>query len=389
MLVEDYSFPRDEAMDISDLISQLSSLKSDHEDWFEEYPISDLIDLDSSSSQQHSQSYFDHLTFIPSLEDQLSSHKKSKCWILNCESSILESEVVVKAHGNWEGIEREHGNLEKIKNAIKNDHQMKNYVVFCYGPPLQNLLTTLLHGIALDKGGENLEEYLKTTSSALNENDRIALGDNFIEIVSTVHESGLVWMDCKLSNVVRFHFSLPEWRGIDFEHSLEVGEEIPSHHGCTVLYAPPELVYFCSENEQEEGEERKESLVASISMDMWSVGVCLVEIGTGESWLRMMDVRSKEELIELYRNDQELEERLSNLINIKLQNNKWAHLRNLLAKLLKIDPLTRLSCVDDVKSKSYFSHGRITEDINQLRLNRRIEKKVDDTLQGVENLQMK
>jgi len=37
MLKEDYSFPRDEAMDISDLISQLSSLKSDHEDWFEEY----------------------------------------------------------------------------------------------------------------------------------------------------------------------------------------------------------------------------------------------------------------------------------------------------------------------------------------------------------------
>jgi len=39
-------------MDISDLISQLSSLKSDREDWFEEYSISDLIDLDSSSSQQ-------------------------------------------------------------------------------------------------------------------------------------------------------------------------------------------------------------------------------------------------------------------------------------------------------------------------------------------------
>ena len=31
-----YSIEFDEAMDISDLISQLSSLKSDHEDWFEE-----------------------------------------------------------------------------------------------------------------------------------------------------------------------------------------------------------------------------------------------------------------------------------------------------------------------------------------------------------------
>ena len=51
-LETNYSIEFDEAMDISDLISQLSSLKSDHEDWFEEYPISDLIDLDSSSQQQ-------------------------------------------------------------------------------------------------------------------------------------------------------------------------------------------------------------------------------------------------------------------------------------------------------------------------------------------------
>ena len=44
MLIQDYLFPRDEAMEISDLISQLSSLKADYEDWFEEYPLSDLID---------------------------------------------------------------------------------------------------------------------------------------------------------------------------------------------------------------------------------------------------------------------------------------------------------------------------------------------------------
>jgi len=49
LMVKDYAFPRDEAMDISDLISQLSSLKLDHEDLFEEYPLSDLINLYNQS----------------------------------------------------------------------------------------------------------------------------------------------------------------------------------------------------------------------------------------------------------------------------------------------------------------------------------------------------
>ena len=49
-LKNSYNCDPDEAMDISDIISQLSSLKSDHEDWFEEYPIVDLIDLNQISS---------------------------------------------------------------------------------------------------------------------------------------------------------------------------------------------------------------------------------------------------------------------------------------------------------------------------------------------------
>ena len=51
-MVEDYSIAFDEAMDISDLISQLSSLKSDHEDLFEEFPLSDLINLHNKQQLQ-------------------------------------------------------------------------------------------------------------------------------------------------------------------------------------------------------------------------------------------------------------------------------------------------------------------------------------------------
>ena len=94
----------------------------------------------------------------------------------------------------------------------------------------------------LEKGGVDLESYLKSNYSHLSEVHKLFLAHSLLTIVRSTHQSNMVWVDCKLSNIVRFHSSLPEWRGIDFEHSLEVGEEIPSHHGCTVLYAPPELV---------------------------------------------------------------------------------------------------------------------------------------------------
>jgi len=81
------------------------------------------------------------------------------------------------------------------------------------------------------------------------------------------------------SYIVRFLSSFPEWRGIDFEHSVEVGEEIPSHHGFTVLYAPPELVRWLYGSSSGGGR-----LMSSKSMDMWSVGVCLMEIASGEDF---------------------------------------------------------------------------------------------------------
>jgi len=136
MIREDYAFPRDEAMDISDLISQLSSLKLDHEDWFEEYPISDLIGSSSSSQStrtpissphQPSQSSFDHFTFIPSLEDQIEEGGVlGRCWIVNDHHSAIHQDVIVKISSNLQNLQQEHHNLLHLNSSSSSSNLVIN-----------------------------------------------------------------------------------------------------------------------------------------------------------------------------------------------------------------------------------------------------------------------
>ena len=111
--------------------------------------------------------------------------------------------------------------------------------------------------------------YLKFNYSQISEVGKLSLAESLVTIVRSIHQSNMVWVDCKLSNVVRFHSSLPEWRGIDFEHTLVVWRLVKRFFLLwlyTVLYAPPELVRWLYGSSS--GGER---LVSSKSMDMWSV----------------------------------------------------------------------------------------------------------------------
>jgi len=115
-LKHSYEVLPDEAMDILDLISQLSSLKSDHEDWFEEYPISDLIDLNQMSSPFPSNSStINNLTFSPPLKDQLEDVKLGENLILDGYDLVLNRDVKVKMSDDVDKLRRECDNLKELR----------------------------------------------------------------------------------------------------------------------------------------------------------------------------------------------------------------------------------------------------------------------------------
>jgi len=57
------------------------------------------------------------------------------------------------------------------------------------------------YGIVLEKGGVDMERYLKSNYSQIPEVHKLSLAESLVTIVRSIHQSNMVWMDCKLSNV--------------------------------------------------------------------------------------------------------------------------------------------------------------------------------------------
>ena len=411
-LESNYQLDGVDAMKISDQINQLIQLKSQHESLFEEYSISDLIDTSSSQQQQpissslpspptnnNNSSTFQHLTFTPSLEDQIMGNPSGRSFITSAHISLINQDVIVKISSNISNLQNEHENLSQLNQFIQSNNNLQHHVIGVYGELLENITThpsthEPLHGIVLEKGGENMEEYLKNEPN-LSDNDKISLCEKVIDCVRLIHSCGLVWMDCKLSNMVRF-FRSPDWRGLDFEHSLRGGASISSNHGFTPLYAPPELMRYLRRGEvRDDGEERKggdssfqsqSTLTASKSMDMWSVGVCILEIITREDLVTLLGMNSNEELETFYceGSDEEIEGKLSSLLDGLLVGEENRYLMKLLGKLLILTPSTRPSSTS-VKNDPFISHKKgkttIASQKAVLKVNERLEGIQEDISQ--------
>jgi len=370
MLLVDFSIKKWEATDMSDLISQLSSLKSDHEDWFEEYPIQVLIDLNQISSPFFSpsnSSTINNLTFSPPLKDQLEDVKLGENLILDGYDLMLNRDVKVKVSNDDDKLRRECENLKELRrfHEERGKEGDEKYFMEVLRDEVEELVVeegVMVYGMVMERGVENMNRFLYSKHQWLNDNERVCLGESLVKIVSLVHESGKVWMDCKLSNVVYFPTDYPEWKGIDFEYTLDEGVEIPSDHGCTIAYAPPELVRYLFVEEEEKKGKDYQTLISSKSMDMWSVGVCLLEIVTGEGLGENLElVGGKDGLREFYclKSDKEIDERIGKMLMRKLREEKYRHLKRLLGELLVVDGEERLK-IGEVVDHAFLSRDKGT-----------------------------
>jgi len=133
--------------------------------------------------------------------------------------------------------------------------------------------------------------------------------------------------------------------------------------------------YLFNEGEEKKGEDDS-TLLSSKSMDMWSVGVCLLEIVTGEGLGENLKlVGGKDGLREFYclKSDKEIEEKIRKMLIRKLREEKYRYLKRILGELLVVDGEERLK-IGEVVDHAFLTRDKGT---TTKRMMNRLERELD------------
>jgi len=130
-----------------------------------------------------------------SLEDQIEDGGVfGRCWIVNAHHSNIHQDVIVKISSNLQNLQQEHHNLLRLNSSSSSS----SLVINVYDDVLE---LGGRYGIVLEKGGVDMERYLKSNYSHISEVHQLFLAESLVTIVRSIHQSNMVWVDCKLSNV--------------------------------------------------------------------------------------------------------------------------------------------------------------------------------------------
>ena len=351
-----------EAKRLSSLIVQLKQAKDQLGSDFEELP----FEAPSSSSQHTDQKEQDqpslgqHEVIFQDIKintRQLLSRLADRTCILKTAHDMRgDQEVVVKAFASLSGAERELANLRRLGRS--SGGLVVSVVVSQVLESFWVEGERHFHGVVMEKGQQNLEQFLQAERDDLDFTQLHVMGKRLIAILDHFEQCGLVWNDCKLSNFVRFltgnKFVL---KAIDVEHAVEVGssvcgeedeEESKDQHqndqyGFTTCYAAPEVLRWSY------GQPRHAQLEASFLFDSWSLGVCLLELHTGRdlaSHLRKngTDARGVSQYVRyvLDTDNRQLDEDIRAKIDEVIEDDTAdkRHLKSLLRKLLTTNVLS-------------------------------------------------
>ena len=112
------------------------------------------------------------------------------------------------------------------------------------------------------------------------------------------------------------------------------------------------------------GGRKRRALTASSAMDMWSLGVCLLEMATGHDLAFHLEVGEGNDAMRAFvcsSSDAEVQERVNGMLRRVLgERRDGGALKRVLQGLLCVDPSLRLSAAACL-NKSFFSRGRTTE----------------------------
>ncbi|CAG8498742.1 16438_t:CDS:10, partial [Racocetra persica] len=165
------------------------------------------------------------------------------------------------------------------------------------------------------------------------------------QAIHYLHTHNVAHLDIKPGNFVHEKDDLTSWRLVDFEAARFVGEEWVDD--CSPMYCPPEVLNAAHNNQ---------SIVASTSMDIWSLGCIIFELYTNTPLFY-----SEEEAIDKLTKSFAKGE----LVDFPLNKIPDQQARNILSKMLAIKPSERISCEQILRS-AFLNSGLDTKQLTSL-----------------------
>jgi serine/threonine protein kinase len=201
------------------------------------------------------------------------------------------------------------------------------------------------NAIALEAGESNLFLLLQRGGPLRGAELRTIAGD-MLHALRQIHESGLVWTDCKLQNFicVRDRSTLRA-KAIDFESCVENGESLAD---LSPVSSPPELARALLARENPPPSATSEG-------DVWALGLSLLALSTNvlpaPMRLGLSPAQVFEATLSMYDGAASGEDRVESYL--RAVNNPM--LRRLLSKMLALEPKQRLSASQALASPYFWS----------------------------------
>ncbi|CAG8624862.1 3071_t:CDS:2, partial [Ambispora gerdemannii] len=190
---------------------------------------------------------------------------------------------------------------------------------------------------------QSLDSFILSESSSMDMLFIKVIIKSLTNAIHYLHIHNVAHLDIKPGNFVHEPGDVSKWRLIDFEAARFVGEETVDD--CSPLYCSPEVLHSAL---------TQSPVIATTSMDMWSLGCIIYELYTHTPLFYSSD-EAIEKLTRSYAHGQ--------LIDLPLNRIADIQARNMSEKLLTIKPSNRISCEQILRS-AFLNSGLDTKQLS-------------------------
>ncbi|CAG8582353.1 3143_t:CDS:2 [Ambispora gerdemannii] len=247
-----------------------------------------------------------------------------------------DDQVAIKFFQNFESFEREVVMLKYLRSRHVGE------LLALYELPSKN---DWPYVSILNYYPQSLDSFILSKLSSMDTLFIKLIIKSLAQAIHYLHKHNVAHLDIKPGNFVHESGDVTSWRLIDFEAARFIGEE--SVDDCSPLYCSPEVLHSA---------QTQSSVIATTSMDMWSLGCIIYELYTNTPLFYSTD-EAIEKLTASYTNGEVTDLALNKVADLQA--------RNMLEKLLSIKPQNRISC-EQVLRSAFLNSGLDTKQLTTL-----------------------